>query len=192
VAAGGGSEAWQLTCENPEGTVRSTQNVTIARGQAKTVGVGACLPAPPEGPGPVSEGPGPPVFIPDEREQPGLLARVTASFNGRVYRVTVKGLLNRIEDLDARGGAVGSARCVGKVAVTLTAKRRKIASGKADVDAACGFERSFSVKSSKLPRALRSRRALTSVKAVATYGGGPYLLPATDDASAKVKKKRRR
>lgn len=35
-------ESWTLTCERPEGTVRTTEQVTIARGERKTLRLGSC------------------------------------------------------------------------------------------------------------------------------------------------------
>jgi hypothetical protein len=191
VLKSGQTNSWTLTCENPEGAVRTTRQVTIGRGQSQQVDVGQCAsPVKPEVNTtlPTTENPTTP---PDVLEQPGLSARLKASFDGRLYRVVVKGTLTQTADLDMRGGANGSDRCAGKVTVTLSAKRRKVASGRADVDAACGFEREFKLKRSKLPRALRTRRGLRSLKAVARYSGGPYLLGASDDVSARVKKRRR-
>ena len=186
----GRTESWTLTCENPEGVARSTQQVTVARGQSVQVNVSPCEKPGAPAPTPTAEEPTPPP-VTDVLEQPGLLAKMSATFDGRLYRVRVKGTLTDTTDLDARSGADGGARCAGKVTVTLTAKRRKVASGRADVHGGCGFEREFKVKSAKLPRALRSRRGLRSLKAVAGYGGGPYLLAATDDVSVRVKKRRR-
>jgi hypothetical protein len=188
----GRTESWTLTCEDPEGVAKSTQQIKIARGQSVQVDVGACATTEKPGAGeavPTVEAPAP--VAPDVLEQPGLRAKMSATFDGRVYRVRVKGSLTKTADLDARGGANGSDRCAGKVTVALSAKGRKVASGSVDVHGACGFEREFKVKAAKLPRALRSRRGLSSIKAVARYGGGPYLLGATDDVSARVKKRRR-
>ena len=101
----GRTESWTLTCESPEGAVESTQPVTIARGQSLQVDVGPCGKPGPAVPAPPVEEPATPPPFTDVLEQPGLRAKMSATFDGRVYRVRVKGTLTDTTDLDAPGGA---------------------------------------------------------------------------------------
>jgi hypothetical protein len=185
----GQTQTWTLTCEQPAGTVLKSQSVFVARGQAVTLD--PCSSSPGQGGngggGAGGEDTPPPA---DKAEQPGLRAKTSASFNGRVYTVRVKGSLLDTADLDGLSSATGSARCAGTVGIKVRASRRTIGSGKAHVDGGCGFERTFRVKRSKLPRALRKRRP-RSVTALATWGGNPFLLAAQDDATARIKTRRR-
>jgi hypothetical protein len=187
----GRTETWTLTCENPEGNVLGSQSVLVARGQA--VSVSPCPePQQQQPPGDTKPGGGGPAIpLPDILEQPGVRAKAAATFNGRTYSIRVKGSLLGTEDADGRSPATGGARCAGQVSLTVNAGRRRIASGRAHLDGGCGFERSFRVKASKLPRALRKHRPRT-LKAVAVWGGNAFLLGAQDDASTRVKTRRRR
>jgi hypothetical protein len=186
----GRTETWTLTCENPEGTVLGSQSVVVARGQA--VSVSPC-PQPQEQPSggtnPAGGG-GSPIPLPDILEQPGVRTKVAATFNGRTYSIRVKGSLLGTDDADGRSAATGGSRCAGQIRLTVNAGSRRIASGRAHLDGGCGFERSFKVKASKLPRALRKRRPRT-LKAVAAWGGNAFLLGAQDDASTRVKTRKR-
>ena len=191
----GRTETWTLTCEVPEGHVLGTQNVLVARGQA--VSVTPCPEVqqqPPGGeqpPGGGEAGPGgSPSPLPDVLEQPGVRTKLAATFNGRTYSIRVKGSLLGTDDGDGRSAATGGSRCAGQISLTVNAGSRRIASGRAHLDGGCGFERSFKVKASKLPRPLRRHRPRT-LKAVATWGGNAYLLGARDDASARVKTRKR-
>lgn len=183
-------ESWTLTCELPEGTVRQTQSLVIDRGQSRALDLSACGRTSGGGGGAGGGTPAPRV---DAKELPRVRARMSASFNGRVYTIRVRGSLLDVADRDGLGGSNSGLRCEGDVRVTVRAKRRRIASGLAPVDGECGYERAFRIKRKKLPRALRrSRRGLRSLSAVARFGGGPFLQAAERSVSTRVKRPRRR
>jgi carboxypeptidase T len=174
VLKSGQTDSWTLTCENPEGVVRSTQEVKVGRGQSLPVDVGPCLAIEKPGVGepvPTVEDPTAP---PVSKGQPSVKVKMSATVNRRVYRVRVKGSLV--------GFGEDSNRCAGNVSVTVTASGRRFASGRAPLDGACGFERSFKVK---------SRKSRKSLRAVAKWNGNDFLLGAERSATARVKKRRR-
>jgi hypothetical protein len=162
------SEQWTLRCERPEGTVRSTQKVSIARGQSKQVGVPGCFPLQP-GPGPVTG-----------KAKVKLRLKLRATFNGRFYRAHVTGGLRKISD---------DRLCAGSVRITLKAKRHRIRSRKTAVDAGCGFERSFKFRRRALPKSLRKRGARMKLQTVAHWNGNRFLLPAERRVSRRVKRR---
>jgi hypothetical protein len=187
----GRTEQWTLTCEVPEGHAIGPQQVLVGRGQAASVA--PCPEAqqqPPPGGG--GTGPGGSANPPsDILEQPGVRAKISAKFDGRTYSIRVTGSLRGTEDADGRGTPSTGSRCAGQVRLSVKAGSRQIASGRAHLDGGCGFERSFKVKASKLPRALRRHRPRT-LKAVATWDGNSFLLGAKDDASGRVKTRKSR
>jgi hypothetical protein len=180
VLKSGQTDSWTLTCEQPEGTVLQTQTVQVGRGQARSIN--PCPPAPgpggggggggetPSGGEPPSGG-GPPL---PSKAQVRVKTKLSASFDGRLYRVRVKGsLLDFGEDAN---------RCAGNIALTVTASGRRLASGRAPLDGACGFERTLKFKSRKSRRSLR---------VVAKWSGNDFLLGAERNATTRVKKRRR-
>jgi hypothetical protein len=183
----GRAETWTLTCEIPEGTVKATTSVTVARGQVRDVSpcpVDAQAP-PGTAPPPPGEVPGP--VPPLTRHAVAVKLKLASSFDGKLYRVTAKGSLR---DPDAGISPHGN-DCAGKVQITISGRGRRVAAGGAPLDAACGFERTFRVKRTKLPRALRKRRP-TSLVGVAAWNGNEFLLADEETATSRVKKKRRR
>ena len=182
------SEAWTLTCESKEGEVLLSQSVQIARGQSREIS--ACSAAagaggPGTSPGAASDSPQPPVQPADTRRQPLVHARLSASFDGRLYRIRVKGSL-RDED-----GRIGSgSTCAGDVALTVTARGKRIAAGRAPIDGACGYARGLNVRAGKLPRALRRSR-LRSLRALATWKGNQALRAGQGAVGVRVKTRRR-
>jgi hypothetical protein len=180
----GKTEAWTLTCERPEGTVRLTQSLVIDRGQTRALSLRACAAS--AGGGGPGGGTPPPA---EGRSLPRVAMRLAATYNGRRYRVRVRGsLLGPGDD-----GLVSSFRgrtCAGTVALRLTGRKRRLASKRIEPDGECGFEHVFSMKRSKLPRALRrSRRRLRSVTVRAQFGGGAQLRPAQRSRTVRVRKR---
>ena len=179
-AKAGRQTNWTLTCENPEGTVQSSQSLFIARGQSATLDLpcgaqsGSGQADPPQ-PQPQPE--------PDVLELPGVKARASATFNGRLYRVRLVGSLL---DPDA---APGGERCAGAVLLTIKASGRRVVSGRAPINAACGYERTFKFRPKKLPRRLRKRGARLSLRATASFPGNQFLQPAERALSARVRRR---
>jgi carboxypeptidase T len=172
VLASGKTDSWTLTCEQPEGKVLQTQTVQVSRGQARSIA--PCPAAPGTGGGGETPSGGEKAEPLPLKAQVRVKTKMSASFDGRVYRVRVKGAL-----LDY---GTDANRCAGNVTVTVTSSGRRFASGRAPLNGACGFERSFRVKSRKSRRALR---------ALATWKGNDFLLGAEKSTSVRVKKRRR-
>ena len=172
---------WTFTCERPAGTVWSTRQVTVARGQTLDLGSFRCLPPPEE----VVAGPAPSIPGPvTGRLQPRLGAKLAATFDGRTYRVRVKGSMREL-------GEDAGNKCAGSVRIAVTAGKRTLARGAAPLNGACGFERGFTLKARKLPRALRRNRP-KSLRATVAWKGNGHLLGADAATTARVKKTRRR
>ena len=102
--------------------------------------------------------------------------KVWAIRKGTLYRVRLRGSL-----VDRKGLEIDGTRCPGSVRLTVKSGRRTIASGRAAIDGACGFERKF---------ALRTRRNYSRVEGIAKCGGGPALLAVTRTARARVVRRR--
>jgi hypothetical protein len=166
------AESWTLTCESPEGTVRATQQVSVARGASAQVDLtSACAP-------PVEPPPDP---DPDPQPSPVTLsAELTAKLKGGFYRARVRG---RLVDVDPGPRAE---RCAGKVAITLVGRGKVLARGNPAVDARCRYDRSF-----KFKRRKAGRKRLRNLTATARWSGNAFLLPAEQPASARVTRPRR-
>ncbi len=158
-------ERWTLTCERPEGVVQATQEVSIGRGQTQQLDLSACggLPA-----------------GPDARPRPRIQLKLVAGFRDRLYRVRVTGRLRGVADFE---------RCDGAVALAILARSQPVGKRRAGLDERCGFERRFRIPRRKLPRALRSRGARITLKAVARWGGNEFLAPAQRRVSGRVRRR---
>jgi hypothetical protein len=165
------AEQWTLTCEQPEGTVLSTQQVSVARGQTATLDP---CPAPPP-PEPTPGGQQPAVAA--------LLARARASFGGRRYRVRVTGTLLNVDP------GPGAERCAGAVVVRLFARTRLLRRRRAGMDANCAFEQVFSFRPRALPNRLRKRKTGFRLRAVARFTGNDAVQPLSDRAGARVRRR---
>jgi hypothetical protein len=155
-------ERWTLTCERPEGTVLTTEEVAVVRGQS--VGLSPC----PAGP------------APDARAQPRLRVTMVAGVRGRIYRARVKGSLRGVPNLET---------CDGVIALAILVRSRPVAKRRAGLDERCRFERAVRVPRHRLPKALRGRRAHVIFKAVARWGGNEFLAPAKRSVRARVRRR---
>ena len=176
------AETWTLTCEAPEGQVIVSQQLAITRGQ--TVTMDPCV-VPGQG---LPDGHQPL----DVLELPGVIAKVRATFNGRVYRVRVAGSLDRVADrakVNPGDAGPASERCAGNVTITLRAKRKKVVSRKAAVDAECRYERTFRFGRRKLPKSLRKKGARIRLQALTHWSGNRFLKPADRKVTVRVKRR---
>jgi hypothetical protein len=159
------AETWTLTCESPEGTVLTTQQVPVARGATAAAGdlTSACTPAgPPEEPPPV------------EKPQPDLTAKLTARTRKHSYRARVSGALTGID----RGP--GARNCAGKVQIELRARGKRLARRGSVIDSTCGYERGFKVK--------RGKRTAKKMRAIVRWAGNEYLAAAETRVSVRVRR----
>jgi hypothetical protein len=160
-------ESWTLTCESNEGQVFKTEQLTIDRGERKSVDFTGC--------GLAAGGK-------DKREKPRVKTRMSVRPKGRLYVMRVSGSLLNTAD---RGNPIptGSkaSRCAGTVKIAAKLRRQTLAVGRARVTPRCKF-----VKTIKFRRANVGRKRLRSVS---RYNGSKYLLPARKTASARVKRR---
>jgi hypothetical protein len=163
-------ERWTLTCERPEGSVQVSQEITIARGQTMQPNLSACGP-PPAGAG----GPG-------GRVAPGLTARMSARFNGRRYRVRVRGALEDVEP------GPSARHCAGIVNVAVRARGRIVKRGRTAVDATCHYARTLTFRPRALPRSLRRRGVRLRLQATARWPGNSFVLPAVERRVLRVRR----
>jgi hypothetical protein len=158
-------ESWTLTCESPEGTVLTTQQVSVARGASADVGdlTSACTPpVPPEEPPPVV------------KQQPNLTAKLTARAGRRFYRARVSGALTGVD----RGP--GARNCAGRMQIELRARGKRLAQRGSVIDSECGYERDFKVK--------RGKRTAKRMRAVVRWAGNEYLAAAESRVSVRVRR----
>jgi carboxypeptidase T len=148
------NEHWTLTCERPEGTVLTTQQVTIGRGQMQELDLSACGP------------PGPP---PDLRVRPRLRAALAAGLRHGLYRVHLTGALLGVGDFE---------RCDGAVAVALLAGGKPVRKRRIGLDERCRFELRFKRARREMPKALRRKGARLTFQAVVRWPGNESLAPA--------------
>jgi hypothetical protein len=181
AARGGKRENWVLTCEDPEGSVRLEQLVFVRRGETLEVEPGPCPPRL----GPITEVPAidPPLEIlaPNPRDKPRVLSSAAGSFDGRAYRVRVKGSLRDTADA-APGPARADPRCGGKVTITVSKGRRKLKTARARVGGDCKFSKTVKLK--------RGKRPLRVLTVVTRYAGSPALLPAKTTKRIRVRTRR--
>ena len=173
----GGRANWTLTCESPDGAVRSTQSLFVARGESVTLDLPCGVQPPP------TVTPEPPPEPVEVIAPPGVKARLGATWDGKRYRARVSGSL-----LDPKY-VPGGSRCAGRVSLTITAGGRRAISGRADLDAKCGFAKTFRFTPRKLPRKLRRRGARLSLRGIVTWPGNEHLLETRHAVSARVKRR---
>ena len=161
-------ERWTLTCERPERTVITTQQITIVRGASVSPNPRPC------GGGPIQPPPE------DTRAQPRLRVKMVAGVRGRIYRARVAGSLRGVPDLE---------RCDGVVALELLARAKALAKRRAGLDERCGFERRFRILRHNLPKALRGKSTRVTLKAVASWRGNEFLAPAKRGVRTRVRRR---
>jgi hypothetical protein len=166
-------ERWTLTCELPEGSVQLTQAIAIARGQTLQPDLSAC--GPPATPTAPSGGGG-------GRVDAGFTATMTARFNGRLYRVRVRGALEDVEP------GPSARHCAGMVNVAVRARGRIVKRGRTAVDATCHFARTLTFRPRALPRALRRRGVRLRLQTAARWSGNSFVLPAVQRRSLRVRR----
>jgi hypothetical protein len=188
-------ESWTLTCESPEGTVVTSQQVTIDRGQAQQLDLGGCArqvggsqPGSGNQPGGQNEPRG------DKREKPKVSQSLRITYDGRFYRARIRG---RLRNTANRGkvNAAGSAgtpaqRCAGTVSISIKAKRKLVTLRRTKVRSNCRFARTLKFSKRRVPRKMRARGRKLKLRAVSRYNGNKFLLPAKRIQSARVKRKR--
>jgi hypothetical protein len=160
-------ETWTLTCESPEGTVLTTQQVSVARGASADVGdlTSACTPpvvTPPVEPPPVG------------KPQPDLTAKLTARANRRFYRARVSGGLTGVDP------GRGARNCAGRVQIELRARGKRLVQRGSPIDGACGYERGFKVK--------RGKRIAKRMRAIVRWAGNDHLAAAEKRVAVRVRR----
>jgi hypothetical protein len=174
-------ETWTLTCERTEGTAAASRQIAIARGEVRNLG-DACAQTATTGGG-RGDSVEPPRGDIDVVGPPGVKARVGATFNGRTYRARVAGSL--VDPKYAPGGE----RCAGRITLTITAGGGRVITGRANLDAGCGFAKTFRFTKRKLPRRLRNRGARLRLRAVTTWPGNEFIEEIRHAVSAPVKRR---
>ena len=163
-------EVWTLTCERPEGSVQVTQLVAIARGQTLQPDLSSCgsPPTPPGGGG--------------GRVNAGFKVTMTARFNGRLYRVRVRGAL---QDVDPGPSA---RHCAGIVNVAVRARGRIVKRGRTSVDATCHFAQTLRFRPRALPPSLRRRGVRLRLQTAVRWPGNSFVLPAVQRRGLRVRR----
>jgi hypothetical protein len=164
------AEQWTLTCEQPERTVRSTRQVSVARGQSVQLDLSDCVvPQPPPPPPPTAA--------------QKVSVKLTASRGKRRYRVRVRGAL-----LDVDPGP-SAANCVGKVTIRLLAAGKRFRSKTTGLDGDCAYDETFGFGRRALPSKKLRKKGAKRLRAAVQWSGSAAIPAANGSAVARVKRR---
>ena len=165
-------EAWTLTCENNDGTVFKTSQVTIDRGQRQSQDFAGCG-----------------LSGKDKREKPRVKSRMTAKRSGSFFLVKVRGgLVGTGDKGNPLPQGTKAQRCAGTMKIAVKVRRKTLKVSRPKVNSRCKFARTIKVERTAVSRATRGSRRL-SLRSVSRFNGSKYLLPAKKTASKRVKQR---
>jgi hypothetical protein len=167
-------ENWTLSCEVKEGSALTTQQLSIERGQEKTVDQAGCDKR---------------ATRLDRRERPALSQRIAFTSKGRYITAKVTGTVSKTADKDGLGPASSALRCAGTVTIRIKAGKYRIHAKKANVNKSCKFTRTIKMKRRSVPGTFLRQGKKLRLRSVGRYNGSRYLLPATQTKTARVKRR---
>ena len=165
------AEQWTLTCERPEGSVVSTRQVSVSRGQAVQLDLADC--------GPQSQPQPQPGLA-----KPKLVLKLKAVRVKNRYRARVYGGLTGVD-----AGRTGE-NCVGKLTIDVRSASKRVRQKRASLDATCRYDETLSFSTSALPRKVRKKGA-KRLSAVVQWGGSGAIAATKGSVVARVVKRRR-